>query len=490
MKRQAGFLCPLFSVPGNQGIGDLGKKTERMIDRIAEAGFKMWQILPIQMTGSSHSPYQSLSSYAGDPIYINIDHLAEMGLITQSSVVNCNKFKDFVDYKEVRAFKEKYFKRAYRAFKKNFYQYRSDFEAFTKKAFWLEEWTVFQLFDSMHPDQTWDQWEPWQKHWVQSHNDSMLTSYSDEMMYIKFLQFIFYRQWDHIVQYAHEKGLQIIGDVPFYVDHHSMDVWANQADFCLDEQGQPTFVAGCPPDYFSADGQRWGMPIYNFEAQKKNGYRFWMQRMSWMQMCFDVVRIDHFRAFDTYWRIPVSCPTAVEGDWIEAPGKDILAKLISKYPKECWIAEDLGEIRPEVLELEKQFGIYGMNVLLFQMESKELRRSMLKDQVVYTGTHDNMTLEQAYQTYSYNKKVRLRRFFKTRGYDHRGFHDLVCHYALDGKADVIILPVWDICGYKETARINFPGTINEKNWTWKLKNLKQIEKDMDKVKAWIQQAER
>lgn len=489
MKRRAGVLCPMFSVPGNQGIGDFGQKTIKMIDCIADAGYDVWQMLPLQMTGPSHSPYQTYSSFAGDPIYINLDRLCEMGLLTQSAIVNCNKFKDFVDYDVVREFKEDYFQRAFKVFKKNFSSYKEEYEKFETDAFWLEDWAVFQLFRSLHDERPWNEWDDEYRDWP-TEKQVDLYDYEDELFYTKFLQFIFYKQFDDIVMYAHARELKIMGDVPFYVDYNSADVWADRKDFLLSEDGEPEFVAGCPPDYFSKDGQRWGMPIYNFAAQKKDGYKFWCKRMNWTYRCFDMVRIDHFRAFDTYWKIPQSCPTAVEGEWILGPAHELIEAILKACPDIELIAEDLGLIRKEVLELEDDFEIPGMDVLLFRMDAKELKKKAKKHSVIYTGTHDNATVNQDYFSFDNNKRISLRRFFKKRGYNYRGFHDMVCHFALDSDADLAILPIWDICGYKEEARINFPGTVSDDNWTWKLKDFKVFPSELMKTKEWIKNAGR
>lgn len=488
-KRRAGLLCPMFSVPGNQGIGDFGKKTEKMIDIIRESGYSIWQILPIQMTGYTHSPYQSLSSFAGNPIYINLDKLAEMGLLKQSSIKNCNKFSNYVDYNEVRNFKEEYFVRAFKMFKKEYRSFREDFEAFKKQAFWLEDWSLFYLFRNLHNGLPWNEWDEEYRNYPEAKDELDLSEYEDDILYIQFLQFIFYKQLDDIVLYAHSVGLEIMGDVPFYVDYDSADVWANTKDFLLDENGNPKFVAGCPPDYFSEDGQRWGMPIYDFEAQKRDQYSFWCKRMNWIHRCFDVVRIDHFRAFDTYWKIPANCPTAKEGYWQEAPGMEILNRVLETNPGIELIAEDLGLIRQEVLDLENKFDIPGMVVLLFSMETKKLKKPIEENSVVYTGTHDNQTVNQAYQDFDTNKKTTLRRYFKKK-YDSRNFSDLLCRYALDSDANLAVLPIWDICGYKKEARINFPGTIGHHNWTWKLKDFKSFPKEIEKTKAWIEASNR
>ena len=489
MTRRAGVLCPLFSVPGNQGIGDLGEKTNRMIDAIADAGYKIWQILPLQFSGQSHSPYQTYSSFAGDPIYINIDRLSEMGLLNISSITNCNKFKDYVDYDTVRAFKEPYLKKAFRAFKKQFEIFQTEYEEFCKEAFWLDDWATYQVFKNLHDQLPWNEWEEEYRDYP-LYQELELDEFKEELFYHKFLQFIFYSQLDDIRIYAHSRGLEIMGDVPFYVDLDSADVWSSRDDFLLDEKGEPKFVAGCPPDYFSETGQRWGMPIYDFTHQKLNDYCFWSKRMAWMSRCFDIVRIDHFRAFDTYWKIPSECPTAIDGEWIEGPSHELIRTILETSPKIQLVAEDLGMIRPEVLDLEADFDIPGMDVLLFRLESKLLKKPTKKEVVVYTGTHDNMTANQMYYTLTSNQRISLRRFFKKQGYEERNFHDMLCHYALDTLADTVILPIWDICGYKEEARINFPGTVSEKNWTWKLKDFKIFPDELKKTSAWIKEAKR
>lgn len=489
MKREAGILCPMFSVPGNQGIGDFGTKTLKMIDCIADAGYKVWQMLPLQVTGFTHSPYQNLSSFAGDPIYINIDRLSEMGLVTQSSVINCNKFKNHVDYALVREFKEKYFERAFKTFKKVFDAYEEEYNDFLRDAFWLEDWVTFQLFHELHDGASWNEWDEEYRNYPEEH-DLDLSDYQERMDYLRFLQFIFYKQLSEIVMYAHSKGLEIMGDIPFYVDYDSADVWANKELFLLDEKGKPEFVAGCPPDYFSKTGQRWGMPIYNFEVQKKDGYQFWCQRVHWTNRFFDKIRIDHFRAFDTYWKIPAECPTAVDGKWILGPAEKLLDAILKACPDVELIAEDLGMIRKEVTELADAYKIPGMEVLLFKMEAKQLRKPIPQHKVLYTGTHDNATIMQDYVNYDNNRRISLRRFFKKRGYEERAFYDIVCHFALDSEADLVILPIWDVCGYKEEARINAPGTVGDQNWTWKLKDFKTFPDELMKTKQWIEQAGR
>ncbi len=356
-------------------------------------------------------------------------------------------------------------------------------------AFWLEEWSAYSLFKSFYNGTPWFEWEDEYKNWPKN-RDIDLNDYQNEILYIQFLQFIFYKQLDEIQMYAHARNLKIMGDMPFYVDLDSADVWCNREAFLLDEEGKPEFIAGCPPDYFSETGQRWGMPIYDFDAQEENGYLFWCNRMSWMNRCYDMVRIDHFRAFDTYWKIPASCPTAIEGKWILGPAHKLMDAILKACPDIVLVAEDLGLIRPEVIELEDDYGIPGMDVLLFRMETKQLKKKAKKNSVLYTGTHDNATCNEDYHTYDSNKRISLRRFFKNQGYSSRSFNEMLCQYALDTDADTVILPIWDICGFKEEARINTPGTVSNKNWTWKLKDFKTFPDKLMSTKEWIKKSNR
>lgn len=482
------MLLPMFSVPANQGIGDLGQKTIRMIDEIAAAGYKIWEILPLQMTGVSHSPYQTLSSFAGDPIYINIDRLSEIGLLTQSSIVNCNKFKDVVYYDEVRAFKETYFRKAFRVFRKNFEMYKEEFEKFASEAFWLKDWCIYALFKSLYDNVAWIDWEEEYRDYPLDPSNIDLKEHQNELFYQAFLQFIFYKQLDEVTEYAHSKGLMIMNDMPFYVDYDSAEVWMNRARFLLGENGRPSFVAGCPPDTLTK-GQRWDMPLYNFKAQAAEGYRFWKDRASWLSRNFDILRIDHFRAFDKYWRIPAD-KDPKQGRWVKGPGQELLEILIRTCPHTEWAAEDIGDFGKGVDSLEEQFHIPGMEILIDHLDTKSLKKPFKKDIILYSGTYDSPTCEEEYGECDSNKRISLRRFFKKRDYNARAFHDMFCPFALDSDADTVILTMQDVCGYKGQTRINVTGTVDEKNWTWKLKDFKTFPAEMEKSKQWIERSGR
>lgn len=488
--RRAGLLLPMFSVPANQGIGDLGQKTLRMIDHIAEAGYKIWQILPLQMMGISHSPYQTLSCFAGDPIYINIDRLSEIGLLTQSSIVNCNKFKDYVNYDEVRQFKEAYFKKAFRAFKKNFEQFKAEFDQFAEEAFWLKDWCVYTEFKSLYDNVAWIDWKEEYRNYPIDPSNIDLKDHEDGLFYHAFLQFMFYKQLDEVSAYAASKGILLMNDMPFYVDFDSADVWMDRAQFLLKDDGYPEYVAGAAPDRKDPNGQKWDRPIYNFKAQATDGYQFWKNRVLWLSRNYQILRIDHFRAFEKYWRIAPNAKEAKQGKWMHGPGKTLLEVLKETCPSMEWVAEDLGNTSEEIVLLEEQFEIPGMKILLDRLDAKCLKQPIPQKVVLYTSTYDLPTSEEAYSSCDGNKRISLRRFFKNRGYNVRSFHDMLCQFALDSQADTVILPIQDVCGYKGQARINVALTMEASNWTWKLKDFKTFPKEMEKSKEWIIRSKR
>ena len=469
MNRVAGVLMPISSLPGNQGIGDFGKHTYRLINAFEQAHVKIWQILPLNALGYGNSPYQPFSSFAGDEIYISIDTLADYGLVKQSSVRNCNKFEERVDYDAVRSFKRPYLLKAYKTFLKNFACFEEEYHAFLKKADWLYPYAVFMALKKHNHMELWTTWPKEQKEWIKN-RQLPLHEIEDDIRYEQFIQFIFYKQWNEIKAYANAHHVQIMGDIPFYVGLDSADVWQYQDEFLLDTEGYPSFVAGVPPDYFSAFGQRWGNPIYDWNAMAQNRYQFWVKRLAWNAEQFDILRIDHFRAFDTYWKIPASCPTAVEGEWVLGPAYDFFDEIYRQFPNIHLVVEDLGDLRKQVIKLKEHYDLYGMNVMQFEMQPKLLKKKRNEHTILYTGTHDNDTLEGFYLTLSQNQKIALRRYFHNLGYENRSFHDLAIRYCLDSPADIVMIPAQDILGLKSEGRLNTPSTLGSPNWEWKVKN--------------------
>lgn len=489
MERTTGILLPIFSLPSNQGIGDFGKHTYRLIDALATQHIRIWQILPLNPTGFGNSPYQPFSSFAGDEIYIGVDKLAEYGLLKQSSIRNFNKFSEQVDYQGTREFKEPYFRKAFKNFIKNFHEFEKEYQMFVSQSEWLYPYAVFITLKKKNDGKPWQEWPKEQKNWIKDRKYS-LKELETDIQYEEFLQFIFYKQWKEIKTYASSKNVEIMGDISFYVGLDSVDVWQHQDEFLLDSDGYPSFVAGVPPDYFSENGQRWGNPIYNWKKMKKQRYDFWMKRISWNAENYDIIRIDHFRAFDTYWKIPAECPNAKTGEWVTGPSYDFFDELYKQIPDVKIVVEDLGDLRKQVLKLRDSYHLSGMNVLQFELVPKLLKKPRKENIVLYTGTHDNDTIKGYYQDLPQNKKIALRRFFHNRGYDNRDFNELVIRYCLDSNAQVVVIPVQDVLGLGKEGRINTPSTIGGSNWKWKLKNLNRFYESLPQLGTWIQEANR
>ena len=489
MERTTGILMPISSLPGNQGIGDFGKHTFRLIDAISKQNIRIWQILPLNPVGYGNSPYQPFSTYAGDDVYISVDTLADYGLLKQSSIRNYNKFSERVDFEGVRQFKAPYLKKAYKNFLKMYDEFAQEYQLFYSTAEWLYPYAVFITLKKHNNMKSWIEWPKEQREWINNRKFS-LEEYEDEINYEQFLQFIFYKQWNDVKTYANEHGVQIMGDLPFYIGLDSADVWQNQNEFLLDSKGNPTHVAGVPPDYFSEDGQRWGNPIYNWKQMQRNHYDLWIHRLAWNEQQYDILRLDHFRAFDTYWQIPADCPTAKVGEWVLGPAYDFFDEVYRRLPNIRIVAEDLGDLRKQVGTLRDHYNLMGMEVVSFELQPKLLKKPRKEHVVLYTGTHDNDTLEGYYQTLSSNRRIALRRFFHNCGYENRTFHELVIRYCLDSEAKVVILPMGDILGLKSNGRINAPGTIGSPNWEWKLKNLKEFYAYLPTLGEWIKNSNR
>lgn len=481
---QAGILMPVASIPTAYGIGDFGEASYQFVDLIAKAEFDIWQILPLNPLGFGNSPYQPYSSYAGDEIYISLDLLKKEGLLTEEDLDNDDvktwvekmKQKTNIDYQGVRAWKETYLRKAYQSFRKD-----EDYERFVGQE-WVSVYGVFIALKKQNRLVCWNEWPMEQKNWILDHAYD-LTSLQDEIEYEKFLQYEFMKQWNALKTYANQKNIKIMGDLPFYVGIDSQDVWENQKEFLLGADGRPCFIAGVPPDYFSATGQRWGNPIYNWEVMQQNGYQFWLKRLSFCSQMFDITRIDHFRAFDTYWKIPSSCDTAIEGEWVEAPGKEFFQLLLKKYPDINIVVEDLGDLRKEVHELRDYFGFKGMKVLQFTFDPKENNNNFddRENMIVYTGTHDNQTMKGWYQSQPRSLRYATRKALKELGYQNKCISWNFVEMACDSIADMVIIPYQDFVDLGDEGRINTPGTLGTPNWEFKVQNFDAFEKKLPMI---------
>ena len=334
----------------------------------------------------------------------------------------------------------------------------------------------------------WNEWEDEMK-WQPERGQVDLKKYEDEIFYQLFLQYEAFLQWKDIKQYANDLDIEIMGDIPFYVGLDSSDVWSSKENFLLDEDGKPSFIAGVPPDYFSATGQRWGNPIYDWEYMKENEFSFWMERLAYTERLFDIIRVDHFRAFDTYWKINASCPTAVDGERVEAPGYDLFHLLKEKDPDMEIVAEDLGYLRQEVLDLRDHFNFRGMRVIQFSWNSDGMGEDR-EHLTIYTGTHDNETMDTWYRHFNNHDRRRMRDCLKKMGYVEKSFDSNVIQYTLDSNADIAIIPMCDWLHQNKEGRINTPGTVSTNNWTYRLADFSQYQSVIKDIAKKVKKAKR
>ena len=478
--RKAGILMPVASLPGRHGCGTFGKEAYDFVKMMHQSGLGIWQLLPLNPLGYGNSPYQPYSSYAVDELYISLDVLAQQGLLEK--VPSYHRNDDEIQYEVVRAFHDKYLRLAYQKFEMD-----EAYESFIKQP-WVKEYAIFKTFKVANNLRPWNEWEKEQKDYPINQKLD-LSKYEDEIAYQMFLQFVLHQQWHALKKYANSLGIQMVGDIPFYVGLDSADVWAHRENFLLDQDGRPTFIAGVPPDYFSATGQRWGNPIYNWDFMKKDKFTFWIERLSYMGKMFDVVRVDHFRAFDTYWKIPADCPTAMEGEWIEAPGYELFDTLFKQYPNLTIVAEDLGDLRPEVLELRDRYKFRGMRIVQFTFDPEGMEEDKTH-LLVYTGTHDNDTTYSWYCKQPASLRRKMRQYLWKHGYRKHSFVDDVIDYSLDSNADMVIIPMSDWIHAGNQARLNMPGSVGAPNWMWRMKDLRAFAKRIKQIKLDLLRANR
>ncbi len=468
--REAGVLMPVASLPSDYGIGDFGKYSYQFIDILKKSHIRIWQILPINPLGYGESPYQPYSSFAGDELYLDLARLYEEGLLEEVPPA-FRKGTRKISYQEVRTYKEEYLRQAFIKFIPD-----TAYEEFAKQE-WVYLYAVYLTFKKKNQMKCWNEWQEEHKNWIKdrSFDESI---YDGDIRYEMFLQYEFYRQWIALKQYANASGIQVMGDIPFYVGIDSLDVWGNQEDFLLDKDGHPIFIAGVPPDYFSRTGQRWGNPIYNWEHIRENGFGFWLNRIGYNSRLFDVIRIDHFRAFDTYWKIPESCETAIKGEWVQAPGYELFDRLFETFPGIPIVAEDLGDMRPEVYQLRDHYGLKGMKIIQFTFDPLEGNNNFIdrENMIVYTGTHDNETILGWFENQSGQIQSETDLKLYSFGYDTGSISHRFIRYTLDNIADTAIIPVQDILELGNEGRLNTPGTLGSPNWEWKLDSLDKLEK--------------
>ena len=467
--RTAGVLLPISSLPGNYGIGGFSGEAYEFVDQLVKAGQSCWQILPLGPTGYGDSPYQSFSTYAGNPYYISLDQLASEGLLTgeECRAADVTDNPAYVDYEKVYNTRFRVLRKAFGRFVRlpqipeDYYRFRE------KNRDWLDDYCLYRVLKSRFGGKCWNEWPEEQKRRDLDALEKEKKSFAEEIGFFAFLQYEFHKQWTALKRYANKKGISIIGDIPIYVAFDSADAWANPELFQFDRDGLPKAVAGCPPDAFAATGQLWGNPLYDWKYHSKTGYAWWIRRMQYCMELYDIVRIDHFRGFESYYAIPYGDKTAENGHWEKGPGLDLFRKAEKTLGKCSFIAEDLGFLTEEVLQMVKDSGFPGMKVLEFGFDSgpscSYLPHTFEKNCVVYTGTHDNDTVVGWYDSLDSKSRSFLESYM---GHPFTGSWDLV-RMALASVAELAVIPIQDYLGLGTAARVNFPSTLGT-NWKWRL----------------------
>jgi 4-alpha-glucanotransferase len=481
----SGILLHPTSLPSQFGIGDFGDEAFRFVDQLNASGQGLWQMLPLGPAGSGNSPYQAFSAFAGNPLLISPELLVREGYLTDDALRHTPRFSvDRVDYDCVKQWKVPVLTKAYHNFRHNAsaHQKRAFREFCSEHKSWLEDYALFTaLRQNFGPDRSWITWD---KPLVKRDRSALREwrqKLKDEVECQRFQQFEFYRQWDALRRYSNERGILIMGDIPIYVSHESSDVWAHPEQFCLDEEGKPTEVSGVPPDYFSETGQLWGNPIYRWTEMERSRFKWWTERFRGTFRLFDLVRLDHFRGFEAYWAVPADEETAVHGQWIKAPGEKLFRAVKKALEKLEVVAENLGDITPEVEQLRQRFNFPGMAVLQFGFgtdpQAATFRpHNFERELFAYTGTHDNDTVigwwtsEGGDSTRSpedvRKEKVVTRRYL---GPGDEPVNWRLIRLLLSSVARAAIMPMQDVLGLGSESRMNMPGR-SEGNWSWRMRS--------------------
>lgn len=470
MDRSSGILLHPTSLPGKYGIGSLGKEAFRFIDFLVQAKQQLWQILPLGPTGYADSPYQCFSSRAGNPLLIDPDLLVADKLLKDSDLKQLEDPSDGrVDFGKVIAQKYPVLRAAYRNFHDtDSHPLRNDFIDFCdENARWLDNYALFMSLKANLGQRPWYEWDTPLKMRVESALAPYRDTLADETGFQKFIQYLFFRQWNQVRDYAHQHNIKIIGDIPLYVAMDSADAWCDTEIFQFDANKNPVAVGGVPPDYFSETGQLWGNPLYNWEKLKDQGYHWWIERIKANLALYDVLRIDHFRGLAAYWAVPYGEKTAVKGEWVPCPGRELFEAILNELGEVPIIAEDLGVVTDDVEALRDDFGLPGMKILQFAFDSSEasdfLPHTYTRNCVVYTGTHDNETL---LGWYGNAKKEDREYMLGYIGSDGKTLHWDMIRTAWASVADTAIIPYQDCLGLGNEARMNLPGTTID-NWQWR-----------------------
>ena len=465
--RSSGILMHITSLPGSYGVGTMGKQAFAFVDFLKKSGQSYWQILPLSPTGYGDSPYQSCSTFAGNHYLIDLDLLIEEGLLEKADVENIDWC-----WKDTKADFGRLYNNRLNVLRKVYARFQggNEFELFCEdNESWLPDFTLFMALKAKYQGKPWYNWEEGLKMRQSAAMAAVREELADELRFYSFVQYLFFKQWNALHTYAAENGISIIGDVPIYVPHDSVEVWSAPEMFQLDETLTPKVIAGCPPDAFSAEGQLWGNPIYDWEKMKADGFAWWIRRLAAAGEMYDVVRMDHFRGLEAYWSVPYGDANAKGGKWVKGPDMAFIEAIQKGLPELTMIAEDLGFLTQEVLDLRDNSGFPGMKVLEFAFDSREpsdyLPHTYTRNTVCYTGTHDNMTMRQWFETSSEEAVAYATEYMALT--EAEGLVLGTIRTAMASVSDMCIIQLPDWLNLGGEARMNFPGTLSDCNWTWR-----------------------
>ncbi|MGN0364277.1 MAG: 4-alpha-glucanotransferase [Bilifractor sp.] len=474
--RASGILMPVFSLPGRYGIGCFSEEAYRFADFLKKAGQKYWQILPLGPTGYGDSPYQSFSTFAGNPYFISLDELCRQGLIKKDDLPELPEGarEDRIDYGWLYNTRHKILYKAFQTWRE---QKHPDFDTFLdQNSYWIDDYALFMAEKDYHGGKSFSEWDDDIRFRKPEAIETARGSLSDQILYYEFVQYEFDREWSRLKKYVNDNGIQIIGDIPIYVSPDSADFWAHPELFQTDAQNRPSSVAGCPPDGFSADGQLWGNPLYDWEYHRKTGYSWWMRRIRKCAQLYDVIRIDHFRGFDEYYSIPAGSTTAIHGHWCKGPNTDLFDAIRKNVGDIQIIAEDLGYITDTVRKMVRDTGYPNMKVIEFAFDSRDssdrtayFPYNYYRNCVAYTGTHDNETLLGWLGDIRPEEKKELMEYLGTDTKDDQELVAKTIRLLESSVADLCVVPVQDWLGLGNEARINHPSTTGA-NWVWRLRD--------------------
>lgn len=476
MERSAGVIMHIASLPGKFGIGTFGKEAYEYVEFLYKSGMRYWQILPLGQTGYGDSPYQSFSAFAGNPYFIDFDILKDEGILSKAEYINENygDNEEYIDYGLLFNIKYIVLRRAYENFKKSHnFLLKEYFESFKEENnWWLDNYSLYMAIKGKFNLASWQEWDDDIKKRRPEAIELYRNELSDEIEFWSFIQFLFFKQWNELKSYANEKGIKIIGDMPIYVAEDSADVWSNpEAYLIYEETLKPISIAGCPPDAFSETGQLWGNPLYDWNYMEKTGYKWWIKRVEESLKIYDVVRIDHFRGFESYWEIPYGDTTAINGEWVKGPGIKLFNAIKESLGEINVIAEDLGFLTNEVKEFLEETGFPGMKVLQFAFDEREesnyLPHTYTNNCIAYTGTHDNDTFRGWFELTGNKSDVKYCKEYLALT-EEEGYNWGFIRGAWASVADVSIALMQDFLNLGNETRVNFPSTLGG-NWKWRIK---------------------